>query len=491
MVKPQIMVVEDEWIVAKNIQKHLQKLGYAVPYVVASGEEAVQLAEKNNPDIVLMDIALLGKADGIETANQIRSRFNIPVIYLTAYVDNKMLERAKLTEPFGYVIKPFGDREIQVAIEMAMYKHKMEKQLKESKDWLSTTLRSIGDAVIATDARSCVNFMNPVAESMIGWKESEVCGKPLKDYFRIMINGLESQEEGYDLLKRAMVDGVVVNHMNHQLVAKDGRQIAIDLSVAPIKNDNKRINGVVVVFRDISERKQTEAAFQKQREDFISILIHDLKSGVVPILGFTERLIKGKAKTEQELQETFQIIKKAAQDLLQDIERISQSLKRKARLQCFNPERAPLTNIVLNVINNVISLIDEKGIEILFNDRRQCHWHQLEELFLTVDSYQFKTLAENLIGNAVKYARNSIKVYLKGNDNCIQFIISDDGPGIPKIYHQQIFKEYFQVPGSKEGTGIGLYSVQKVVENHRGKVVVYSAENMGTTFEITFPLLSF
>ncbi|HLC17081.1 MAG TPA: ATP-binding protein [Thermodesulfovibrionia bacterium] len=489
MVKPQIMVVEDEWIVAQNIQKHLQKLGYAVPHIVGSGEEAVRLAEKSNPDVVLMDIVLLGKTDGIETANQIRSRFDIPVIYLTAYADNKMLERAKLTEPFGYVIKPFGDREIQVAIEMAMYKHKMEKQLKESKNWLSTTLRSIGDAVIATDVRTCVNFMNPVAESLMGWQESEVCGKPLKDYFRIMFNGLESQ--GYDLLKKAMVDGVVVNHMNHQLIAKDGRKIAIDLSVAPIKNDNNRINGVVVVFRDITERKQAEAAFQKQREDFISILIHDLKGGVVPILGFTERLIKGKVKTEQDLQDTFQIIKKAAQDLLQNIEKTSQSLKRKARLQCFNPEKAPLTNIVINVINNIMSIIDEKGIEILFNDRRQTHWHQLDEIFLTVDSYQFQTLVENMLGNAVKYARNSIKVYLKGSDNCIKFVISDDGPGIPKIYHKQIFKEYFQVPGSKEGTGIGLYSVQKVVENHRGKIVVYSAEDMGTTFEITFPLLKF
>ena len=122
---PQILVVEDEWIVAKNIQKHLQDIGYYVPYVVPSGEEAIQKARENHPDIVLMDIVLLGDLDGIETANHIRSELDIPVIYLTAYADNKMLQRAKVTEPFGYVIKPFGDKEIQIAIEMALYKQKV------------------------------------------------------------------------------------------------------------------------------------------------------------------------------------------------------------------------------------------------------------------------------------------------------------------------------------------------------------------------------
>lgn len=487
MVKTQIMVVEDEWIVAKNIQKHLQRLGYSVPYLVASGEEAVEIAEKNNPDIVLMDIVLLGDFDGIETANQIRSRFNIPVIYLTAHADNKMLERAKETEPFGYVIKPFEDKEIQIAIEMAMYKHRMENKLKESREWLSTTLRSIGDAVIATDDKACINFMNPVAESLMGWKEDEVCGKPLKDCFHIAFDRFESQN--YDLLKKALVDGIVVNHINHQLISKDGHQIAIDLSMAPIKDDNKRIKGVVVVFRDISERKEAEAAFHKQREDFISILIHDLKGAVVPIIGFTDRLIKGKVKTEHEQIETFKIIRKAADDLLEAIERTSQSLKKKARLQCFNPEKTPITNVVLSVINNVMSVIDERGIEIFFNDKTQSYWNQMEEIFLDVDSYQFKTLVENLLGNALKYAKNTIKVYLKGTENCIQFVIYDDGPGIPKIYHKHIFKEYFQVPGSKAGTGIGLYSVQKVVENHGGQITVYSDESIGTTFEITFPVV--
>ena len=107
MAKIQILVVEDESIVARDIQKTLQNLGYDVPCVVSSGEAAIQKAEENRPDLVLMDIVLKGKMDGIEAAEQICSRFNIPIVYLTAYTDDKMLARAKITEPFGYIVKPF------------------------------------------------------------------------------------------------------------------------------------------------------------------------------------------------------------------------------------------------------------------------------------------------------------------------------------------------------------------------------------------------
>src|SRR5574341_1670289 len=186
MVKTQILVVEDEAIVAEAIRRKLQKLGYSVPSTASRGEEAIKKVEENNPDIVLMDIVLQGEMDGIEAAEQIRARFNIPIVYLTAYSDIKTLERAKVTEPFGYIIKPFKERELNINIEIALYKHRMERKLKESKEWFTTTLKSISDAVIATDSSGCVKFMNPVAQSMTGWALEEAYGKPLKDIFNIM-----------------------------------------------------------------------------------------------------------------------------------------------------------------------------------------------------------------------------------------------------------------------------------------------------------------
>ena len=123
-----IMVVEDESVVALHISEMLNRMGYNVTATADSGEDAIKKAEEIRPDIVLMDIVLKGEMDGIEAAGQIHSRFNIPVIFLTAYGDEQTLERAKITEPYGYVLKPFKERELRIAIEIALYKHRVESE---------------------------------------------------------------------------------------------------------------------------------------------------------------------------------------------------------------------------------------------------------------------------------------------------------------------------------------------------------------------------
>jgi CheY-like chemotaxis protein len=125
--KTRIMIVEDESLTAMSLKKRLQKQGYEVVAVVPSGEEAVQLADETSPDLVLMDIRLDGAMDGVEAAEHITSLHDIPVIYLTAYADEGTLLRAKITKPYGYILKPFQERELLIAIDMALYKHTMEK----------------------------------------------------------------------------------------------------------------------------------------------------------------------------------------------------------------------------------------------------------------------------------------------------------------------------------------------------------------------------
>jgi len=132
MTRPQILIVEDEFIVAKNIEISLRKAGYEVPAIVSSGEEAIQGAGQIRPDLVLMDIQLQGKMLGVEAAEQIRTRFDIPVVYLTAYADEPSLQRAKASQPFGYLVKPFRSEELRSTIEMALYKHEIDQKLKES-----------------------------------------------------------------------------------------------------------------------------------------------------------------------------------------------------------------------------------------------------------------------------------------------------------------------------------------------------------------------
>ena len=122
MAGKRILIVEDQIITAKDIKECLQDIGYVVLSIVSSGEEAIKKVGEENPDLVLMDIMIEGEMDGIETARQIRSISNIPVVYLTAYSDKNILERAKITEPFGYILKPFNERELQINIEIALYK---------------------------------------------------------------------------------------------------------------------------------------------------------------------------------------------------------------------------------------------------------------------------------------------------------------------------------------------------------------------------------
>ena len=279
MGKVNIQIVEDESIIAKDMQMTLQQLGYAVTAVVSSGELAVEKAGENRPDLVLMDIVLQGEMDGIEAAGQIRSQFDIPVIYLTAYSDEKTLERAKITEAFGYILKPFEERELHTAIEMAIYKHKMEKKLKESEEWISTILKSIGDAVIATDVDGCVKFMNPVAESLTGWKEADAMGKPLIEVYNIVCE--ETGKPIENPVEKVMREGIVVGLANHTLLlTQDGRKIPIDNSGAPIKDTKGNIIGVAMAFRDMTEKKEAEKKIKDAR-DFLNNIIESSMDGIL------------------------------------------------------------------------------------------------------------------------------------------------------------------------------------------------------------------
>ena len=264
------MIVEDEAIVAEDIHNSLQGLGYTISAVVSSGEEAIRKIEESKPDLALMDIVLKGDMDGIEAASQIHSRFNIPVVYLTAFADKKTFERAKFTEPFGYIVKPFTDRELHTAVEMAIYKHKMESKLKESESWLLTILRSIGDAVIVTDAEGNIQFMNDIAHSLTGWRHEEAIGKPLGSIFNIVNEKTHKKVE--DLVTKVLREGRIVGLANHTvLISKDGREIPVDDSGAPVKDENGNIVGVVLVFHDIIERKQAEEKLKKSEKRYRSL----------------------------------------------------------------------------------------------------------------------------------------------------------------------------------------------------------------------------
>ena len=244
-----ILIVEDERVVAEDIKEKIRKFGYTV-LIASSGEKGLEKADEEHPDLVLMDIVLGGRIDGIAAAEQL-SQLSIPVIFLTAYADEETLTRARKAEPFGYIVKPFEERELHATIEMALYKHSMEKKLAEHEQWLSTILKSISDAVIATDIKGICTFMNPVAEVLTGYDQEEARGKHLDDIFII------TDETGEPLktpAKKVLLEGV--QEPTHCILkTRNKTYIPIDNSAAPIR-DNGNTIGAVVVFRDITEQKK-------------------------------------------------------------------------------------------------------------------------------------------------------------------------------------------------------------------------------------------
>jgi PAS domain S-box-containing protein len=267
MNKTRLLVVEDESVVTLELVQRLNGMGYSVAGSTDSGAESVRMAEELRPDLVLMDIKLHGKMDGIEAAGEIRKRFEIPVIFLTAYTDRETIERAKAGAPFGYLHKPFEDREIYTTIEMAMNRARLEAQLKKSQLWLSTTLRSIGDAVIATNKQGEVVFLNPVAEKLTGWKQEDAMCVSLNEVFCAL--DTQTGKKILDESDMNLFRGKSLKSTNHTVLqSRSGRKIPIDYNASPIHCENGCCNGTVLVFKDITERKRIDQVRKEGEEKY-------------------------------------------------------------------------------------------------------------------------------------------------------------------------------------------------------------------------------
>lgn len=264
MRKTKILVVEDESIVARDIRNMLAGLGYEVTAVVSGAMAAIQKAQETGPDIVLMDVMLHGDITGVEAAEQIYTNFSIPVVYLTAYADSTTVQQAKKTEPFGYIIKPFEERELQTTIEIALYKYKMQMELKDRERWLSTILKSIGDGVIATNKNGAITFMNPLAETLTGWKLDQALDRTLRDVFKVM-NQKPGKMQRISVKKILKGEGSALSD-EAILVSKKGKKTPIDPRLEPIKDDGGNISGIVLAFTDVTARKMAEEELKRSLE---------------------------------------------------------------------------------------------------------------------------------------------------------------------------------------------------------------------------------
>ena len=321
MQSARILIVEDEQIVAADLERTLRRLGYQVVGLAASGQSAVEHAQQTQPDLVLMDIKLRGALDGVAAAAQIQATAQVPIIYLTAYADETTLQRAKITEPFGYILKPFEERQLHSSIEMALYKARMERQLRTQEHWLATTLQSISDGVIATDTHGYVTLMNPQSEALTGWRQHQAAGKTFEEIFRTVPQRTQTQMR--PLTERVLEKKRrVALSPDSVLITRDGREVPIEGQASPMQDEQGEQGeqeghrgqgqqdvclGMVCVFRDISERKQAEETLQRravalaQTNEDLRIEMAERKRAEEALHALSHQLLQAQEKERREI----------------------------------------------------------------------------------------------------------------------------------------------------------------------------------------------
>jgi PAS domain S-box-containing protein len=250
MANARVMIVEDEIVVAMELEEKLRSMGYGITAIISSGEAAVERAEETMPDLVLMDIRLHGAVDGIEAAEAIVKRHDIPVIFLTAYADDATLQRAKQVHPFGYLIKPFSETELRTTIEISMVKHKQFKSIEAEVKSYEATIKLLGAGIILTDEDGQVKFLNRVAEVLTGWTNEEAVGNYFADIF--ILKDLKTGDRLDNPIQKPLRPGGVSGTFQNMLVAKNGSEIYVTSNVSPITSANGRLKGVVVAFQETS-----------------------------------------------------------------------------------------------------------------------------------------------------------------------------------------------------------------------------------------------
>jgi len=280
--KERILVVEDEKIIAIDLQRRLEKLGYLVAGLCTTGSEAIEVALEEVPDLILMDIMLVGEVDGIEAAKVIKDRAGIPVIFLTAYADEQTLNRAKEAEPFGYILKPFKERELHTSIDIALYKYRVDKTLKQQERRFSAILHSIGDGIIAGDNQQTIQFMNPVAEELTGWSEEDAIGRPIAEVLSLWD---EKTGEPIHLGDIATADPIKSGYLFKEsyILQKGGDSILVEGTVACIRDKDEHVEGQVVAVRDVSEVREMTYKLSYQAS-------HDALTGLFNRYAFSRSL---------------------------------------------------------------------------------------------------------------------------------------------------------------------------------------------------------
>jgi two-component system cell cycle sensor histidine kinase/response regulator CckA len=497
-----ILVVEPEGIIAADLGKRLTKMGHTVTATATGGEQALDAAERTRPDLVFMDTMLPGPLTSVETALRMRRARDVPVVYLATDAEVAAAHDAAATEPFGCVLKTFNDRELHAAIEFALYRHRIDAKLLKVERWLATTLSSIGDAVIATDRHGCVVLINAVAQRLTGWTELEAIGRPFNEVFRV-VDG-DSRLPILDLIDRALIHGFSVGmDENVFLQPRTGAELPIDDSIAPIRDKTKQVTGVVVVFRDGTERKLAEQASQATNlelehrvqertaqleaanhalEAFSGSVSHDLRAPLRAVSGYSTLLCERYSDVlDVEGRRFLEIIQTKSEQMARMID----DFMRLSRLRQASSIRfAPLDlDAMLRKIVAVLAEEDPGANDIVIDPLPGFEG----------DEGLIRQVWVNLLGNALKFTskREHRHIQVSGEelDGIVRFHVVDNGAGFDMAHADRLFTPFqrLHVEHEFEGHGIGLATVAAVIERHGGHLQAEGKIDQGATFHFSVP----
>ncbi len=501
--RKKILIVEDENIVALDMRKRLDHLGYEIVDILSSGEKAVEKVRENKPDLILMDIMLKGEMDGIETAHEIKKILDIPIIYLTAYSDSITIKRAKITTPFGYISKPFSENDLHAAIELAFYKHDVELSLHESEEWFRKVFNTSIDAIVAIDLNGNVILSNPAAEKMFKIQGEEfkqiqlqsfICDES-KALFEKIINSILNE------------DNLSESGKTVELVClkKDSMPFPVELSLSTGNAGGKDF--ILIIFRDVTKRKKTEESLQKAlkdaevaskaKSDFLSIISHEIRTPMNSILGMSELALKTKMTDEQE--EIISVIRQSSNSLLFLLNSILDFSKIKSGKIKLEMYKFNLRKLLEDIVDSFYSQAIFKGLEVYLKINPDIPEN------LIGDSKRIRQIFVNIISNAIKFTEEgeviirvdisyekSLAHYLnKDKKIWLHFSIKDTGVGIPKNKSDEIFEDFTQIESSYNrtysGTGLGLAITKTLIKLMGAEIWVDSEIGKGSTFHFRIP----
>jgi two-component system, cell cycle sensor histidine kinase and response regulator CckA len=515
-----VLVVEDDSTLAEDLALALARMGYGVAARAASVEECMLAAEQHRPDVVLMDIGLQGELDGIDAARMLRERFDTPVVFLSGHADDKTMSRARDAGALGYLLKPFRWNELKSAVEVAIFRHQLERQLRDRERWLATTLRALGDAAIAIDAHGMVTFMNAAAEDLLGVREADARGRALAGLIHL-IN--ESTREPIENPLLQAFDEGEPSRLPHKtaLVAR-GRELPVNYTVAPIDDGHGRLAGAVAVVEDLTEqrRAQQQIAVADRLSSLGAVaagIAHEINNPLTYVCGNVEFLTTELATLRQLVSDESRPDRlQAVRDSLDNLEELVRDVRQGA---------ADVSRIVRDL--SVFARRDGKGQLCDVVERMQwalrvsnsaiVRHARIERIYRPVpmagvDEGRLGQVFLNILLNAAYAMRdterrtNVLTVTVEPEPDpaprlasasaaggadpraFIRIAIADTGVGMTSDVLRRIFDPFFTTKPQGAGSGLGLAVCQQLVADMGGDISVTSEPGAGSCFVVRVPV---